>query len=195
MKLAFLGHRPGDEYGALAARAAEAGHMACFVARPVFARVGASAEDCFGYWETPRLFIHTPRTWLPVGEHWPFDSDAAWKGSEFFSRPRASEVVRDAGFSRVDAVVMSDFGMPHLVRAFQARKLLVTLEERPSRGPRVVRSRLGEMVRDADVVLAGSESADRYAEGCRAEKIVDWSPTQDDAFAALLALASEGDGA
>lgn len=114
-----------------------------------------------GRWRHRRLFTLIPRTWLPVANRWPFDSAMAWHYSEEFSRPRAGDVLREAGFDRADVVVVQNWQMQGLVRPLRPRALVVRLEDDlrafPAM-PRVIPARAHEVVREADLVTITAEA-------------------------------------
>ncbi len=175
--------RPGGVAAALASR----GHVVARIApaRPAWLPA-KSGDGPVGRWREERLFSLEPRSWLPVLRTWPFDGGASWKGSERFTVPRAGVLLREAGFANADAVVVRDFGLPHLIRHLQPKCLVVVLEEDPAENaalPRIVRRRAHETIADADVVLALSRGARSAAQRASAAKVVGSEDAGDAALA------------
>ena len=134
-----------------------------------------SQEGALGQWRSPRLFTFIPRTWLPVAAARPFDNNACWNGSEWASRPRAGQVLREAGFARADVMVVQNFQMPHLVRHVDARVLVVRLEDDISAFPampRVIVRRHREIIADADLVTITAQGLRPHAERAGAREVM-----------------------
>ncbi|MEQ8821480.1 MAG: hypothetical protein RLY93_14675 [Sumerlaeia bacterium] len=123
-------------------------------------RTARRSESAAGHYPCEGLFVFTPWTWLPV-RRWPlFDSNGTWNGNELFSRPRAGDIVREAGFERADVLVVLGFEAAHLIRQFQAGRLVVVLAEDPTKAktnPRVIRRRAQEIIGDADILAVTEE--------------------------------------
>jgi len=136
---------------------AKDGHRCAVLTRPVFALSKGHGTKSLGRWAAPNLFVLEPRSLTPLHAG-PFKNTAiAWKGADYFSRPRTSTIVREAGFDQCDVVLMADFSMPYLVRAFQAKKFYVVSKpwtlDGPCDWPAVAQRRWIDLERDADVLL------------------------------------------
>ncbi len=186
METAPWGHRmrlPGHH---LARWLVRRGHTVAYVSAPVSpwhflsrgrradARRRWNQEGPVGRWRHPQLFTFIPRTLLPVHRARPFDNNAAWNGSEFFSRPRAGNVLREAGFARADVMVIHNLQMPHLVRHVQPRVLVARMEDDIAgfpEMPHVIVRREREILADADLVTITAEGLRAKAERAGTEQI------------------------
>lgn len=162
------------------------GHKVAYLSAPVspwhflskqsreLAKKRWNADGPVGRWHSPNFFTYIPRTWLPIHRQWPFDSNATWNGSEYFSRPRAGEVMRSSGFDRVDVLVVQNYQMPHIVRHLQPRLFVVRLEDDIAefpRMPRIIARRYGEIIADADLVTITARALEPLAKRKRAHEL------------------------
>jgi hypothetical protein len=115
----------------------------------------SSSTSPLGEYLRPRWYSLQPRTWYPLEAHQPWNGNMAWNGGEFFTRPRAGELLREAGFIHCSGLVLEHWSFVPLVRSFQAERFVVILSRSnyPGRkAPKVVRERFQEVLEDADVL-------------------------------------------
>lgn len=165
----------------LAGWLARRGHTVALVHAPVApwewrrAAWRMARESPLGFWRSERLFVLAPRTWLPVRGRWPFDGIAAWHATELFSRPRTSEILREAGFDHSDAVVLQCLGLAPLVAQAQAPCMAMVVDRSRAQlareeGRTAVRKEK-HLMQDADLVLCVTERHARRAQAAGAERI------------------------
>jgi hypothetical protein len=165
----------------LAGWLARRGHTVALVHAPVApwewrrAAWRMARESPLGFWRSERLFVFAPRTWLPVRGHWPFDGIAAWHATELLARPRASEILREAGFDHSDAVVLQWYGSSALVAQAQAPCMALVVDRSRvqvarEEGRTAVRKEK-HLMQDADLVLGVTERTARRAQAAGAERI------------------------
>lgn len=131
----------------------ESGASVCTVLPPVPFWGARSSKSIIGEFLEPRWFHLEPRTVFPLSQRAPFNGNLSWNGAEIFTRPRAGELIREAGFGPCEGLVVEHWSLVPFVRAFQPRRLIVLLsrENFPTKhSPKVVRERFTEVLEDAD---------------------------------------------
>jgi glycosyltransferase involved in cell wall biosynthesis len=166
---------------------ADRGHTVAYVAPPVspwhflspshrhMARTRWRMDGALGTWRNERLFTATPRTWMPINRQWPFDSALCWNAIESATRPRFSEVLREAGFERPDVVVMHNMLLPHLPALLSPRLFVFRLEDDiagfPAM-PRIVVRRSPRLMAEADLVTHSAIQSDLRARSAGARNLM-----------------------
>ncbi|CAN5472120.1 hypothetical protein BH09SUM1_BH09SUM1_32680 [soil metagenome] len=114
-----------------------------------------------GEWRSEKLFTYIPRTLVPIHRQWPFDGDMSWRWSEAATMPRASGVLRAAGFDQPDFLLIQNWQLPALADVIRPRSLVVSIEDDLAEFPempRVIVRRHTEVLRRAKLVTATAES-------------------------------------
>lgn len=119
-----------------------------------------------GRWHSENLFVYVPRTLLPIHASGPFDTQASWLLSEALSMPRASAVLKRAGFSRPDVLLMQNFQIHQLAEILEPRVLGVRIEDRLDHFPampRVIVRNLPRLLPGADFCTVTARTLEPYA--------------------------------
>lgn len=134
-----------------------------------------SQEGARGRWHAPNLFVHVPRTLLPIHCRGPFDSGFAWRHSHKFTFPNAAGVLRDEGFGEPDVVLLQSPLLAGLAAQLHPKVRVVSIEdalEHFDGMPRIAIRKFPASVRAADIVTVTARSLIPWARRRGASRIM-----------------------
>ncbi|MGF1572209.1 MAG: hypothetical protein ACFCU1_03985 [Sumerlaeia bacterium] len=133
----------------------ENNHFVCTVFSPAPVWSSNRTTANIGEYVKPNWFQLEPKTYFPLKARFPFQGNLAWNGGEIFTQPRAGELIREAGFTRCNGLVVEHWSLVPIIRAFQPERMIVLLSNYnlPTKSaPLVVQNRFHEVLEDADEV-------------------------------------------
>lgn len=134
-----------------------------------------SQEGARGRWHAPNLFVHIPRTLLPIHRKGLFDSGFAWRNSHRLTIPNAAGVLRAEGFGEPDVVLLQSPLLAGLAEQLHPRVRVVSIEdalEHFDGMPRVAVRKFPASVRAADIVTVTARSLIPWARRRGASRIL-----------------------
>jgi len=154
-KLAFMPESHDSPAALLAEKGREQSFVTAQIEKPINISSKSENHNVVEV-KSDNEFIFRPQSYFPTKSNFPYNGNASWNGSEIFSRPRINKFVRDKGFHHIDLLIVEHFHLIPLIRAFQAKQLIVIISSAnfpDAKSPKVINQRWKEVAEDADVLL------------------------------------------